>query len=427
VGNTWMTDARHLIDTPASAGPAFRLAVFFSMIVSAATSRPDHGGEPVDSDVGCRRRPGRRPCPGIIRVAIDRPSEHVQWMCTECNDEGVITNWRGTSWDKTSRLIGGVMLPLKRESVNPLAAPFIGSWRLTSTDVWGTETIHMMGPARIEFDGTRSGSLRFIAVIADLDCRFSEREGRPFVEFSFDGIDDGSRRGGRGWAHLEGDILAGRIFFHRGDESAFSATRQGSAASPATAHSGRASRVRVQLLEVDPPIWRTLEVPRAIRLDQLHEVLQHAMGWQNYHLYQFEAGGVRYSPPSDDDWDEPVDPSGVTLDRLLGSPGSKIVYEYDFGDGWRHELTLEEITDPPVSVRLPRCLAGARACPPEDVGGTFGYEEFVEAVSDPKNPEHDRMLTWCGGSFDPEKFDSTVVNALLSRIRFQPTWKRRSR
>jgi hypothetical protein len=177
-------------------------------------------------------------------------------------------------------------------------------------------------------------------------------------------------------------------------------------------------QVLVTLQEIEPPIWRRLLLPRDMRLSKLHRVLQVVMGWEDDHLHQFIAGATHYGVP-DPEWDAElptVDERTVPLGRVLITLGDSIVYEYDFGDSWRHEILLEQILPANPDRSYPLCLAGAGACPPEDVGGVGGYEEFLLAIDDPEHEEHDAMLTWVGGVFDPDGFDVNMVNRQLRRL-----------
>ena len=183
---------------------------------------------------------------------------------------------------------------------------------------------------------------------------------------------------------------------------------------------GDIAQIKVSLQDVEPAIWRRLEVPAEIKLARLHVALQAAMGWQDYHLHAFRIGDIEYGVPSPD-----YEPMGVPLKddrratlRSLVGVGESFVYEYDFGDGWEHEILVEAVLAPRPRTRYPRVVDGARACPPEDVGGTPGYEGFLEAVGDPRHTEHDSVLEWVGGSFDPEAFDIDAANRELD-IRFR--------
>jgi len=127
------------------------------------------------------------------------------------------------------------------------------------------------------------------------------------------------------------------------------------------------------------------------------------MGWSDSHLHQFEAGGEIFAPPNRD---AQCTNEGITpLDRVLSRPKDRMTYEYDFGDSWIHDVVLEKVLPPFPGGRFPILLAGARACPPEDVGGPPGYAHFLAVLANPKHPEHRDLLEWAGGSFDPEAYD----------------------
>jgi hypothetical protein len=177
-------------------------------------------------------------------------------------------------------------------------------------------------------------------------------------------------------------------------------------------------QLEVTLLEVEPPVWRRLLVPSDITLARLHPVLQEAMGWTNSHLHQFVLRDRRFSDPRFDDTGELEfeDERKVTLGSLVG-PGQALVYEYDFGDGWEHQLQVEQALEPDARLSYPLCTGGARACPPEDVGGPPGYEDFLKALRNPEHEEHDETLTWIGGAFDPEGFDLNRINAALRALK----------
>lgn len=182
----------------------------------------------------------------------------------------------------------------------------------------------------------------------------------------------------------------------------------------------RIFRIEIVLADVVPMVRRVVEVPGEVSLAVLHEVVQEAMGWEHAHLHEFEIGDARYGMP-DPDWDSEVaDESKTKLFRLVGV-GDRFGYVYDFGDGWEHVLTVESITVPESGVRYPRCVAGAGACPPEDVGGFPGYEQFLEALTDPAHPEHaDRVEWWGSDRFDPAHFDFDAINRALQRLAWTP-------
>ncbi len=179
-------------------------------------------------------------------------------------------------------------------------------------------------------------------------------------------------------------------------------------------------QIKVTLRNSKPPIWRRIQVPGDIHLGKLHHILQVVMGWEGYHLHQFIIGGAYYGEPHPDyeTWGpEMRNERHVRLEQIAPGQGVKFLYEYDFGDGWEHELLVEKLLPSEPGVHYPRCLKGKRACPPEDVGGVWGYDSFLEAIRDPDHPEHEDMLGWIGGEFDPEAFDLDEINSALERMR----------
>ena len=177
-------------------------------------------------------------------------------------------------------------------------------------------------------------------------------------------------------------------------------------------------QIRITLRGIEPPIWRRIQLRSNTPLDRLHDIIQVVMGWTNSHLHQFIVGETYFGmlEPYYDDL-QMSDETEFRLSRITRDEGDAFIYEYDFGDSWRHELLVEKIIAPAEGTRYPVCLAGERACPPEDVGGIWGYEEFLEAIRDPEHPEHESYLEWIGGELDPEAFDLEAVNAALRRLR----------
>lgn len=167
---------------------------------------------------------------------------------------------------------------------------------------------------------------------------------------------------------------------------------------------------KITLLGAEPPIWRRIQV-KDCTLDQLHEHIQAAMGWTNSHLHEFEIKGERYGDPEllDDGFGggDFLDSTRTNLSQILPKTKRRFAfkYEYDFGDSWEHQVSFEG--SPPIDpkAKYPLCLEGERACPPEDCGGVWGYGDFLEAISNPKHSEHENMLDWIGGQYDPEDFD----------------------
>ena len=180
-------------------------------------------------------------------------------------------------------------------------------------------------------------------------------------------------------------------------------------------------QMKVTLKWSRPPIWRRILVSGGTTLEALHWILQIVMGWGNEHLHQLHVGGIRYTdlttvemaPFETEDKDE----SKVKLSSVARRPKSKLLYEYDFGDGWMHELLVEKILPTEPHTHYPACVAGRGACPPEDCGGIGGYYDKLEAIRDPRHPEHEDIIDWMGADFDPDKFDLDSINKALKRIR----------
>ncbi|MFN8497976.1 MAG: plasmid pRiA4b ORF-3 family protein [Anaerolineae bacterium] len=173
-------------------------------------------------------------------------------------------------------------------------------------------------------------------------------------------------------------------------------------------------QLKVTLRRSDPPIWRRILVRGSTTLYKLDLIIQIAMGWTNSHLHLFHVGDVVYGEP-DPEWDA-KDERRAKLGQIVGQEGDQFVYEYDMRDSWQHEILVEKVLPREPDTRYPMCVAGERACPPEDVGGVWGYADFLEAIQQPNHPEHEEMLTWVGGSFDPEAFDIQTVNRIMKRV-----------
>jgi hypothetical protein len=174
---------------------------------------------------------------------------------------------------------------------------------------------------------------------------------------------------------------------------------------------------KVTLKGSKPPIWRRFQVASDTNLYRLHLVLQAVMGWDNSHLYQFSINGIYFGEPEPEYGAEVFSAKRKKIGEVVFQPKSKLVYEYDFGDDWRHELVLEEILPPEAGVKYPICLAGRRACPPEDCGGIWGYDELLGIIKNPRHENYREMMDWLGGEFDPEVFDLEEVDRKLAPLR----------
>lgn len=177
-------------------------------------------------------------------------------------------------------------------------------------------------------------------------------------------------------------------------------------------------QLKITLRDIKPPIWRRVQAPGNITLAKLHTLIQVAMGWTDSHLHSFQVGDVIYAVP-DPNYDFEVKNSRrARLAEVAPTEKSKILYEYDFGDSWEHDILVEKVLPPDPNARLPVCLAGRRACPPEDVGGVEGYANFLEIMRDPENPEHEEMLSWYGAEFDSEAFDGDEITRALQKMKW---------
>ena len=162
---------------------------------------------------------------------------------------------------------------------------------------------------------------------------------------------------------------------------------------------------KVTLSHVRPAVWRRVEVPADITLYRLAAVILTAMGWSGGHLHQFRISGKYYGIPDEDGIAETIDEREMLLRDIIDQGIKRFIFEYDFGDGWEHVVQFEGAVEPEPGAKYPRCVKGARHCPPEDCGGPWGYADFLKAIRDPKHPEHASMREWIGREFDPDEFD----------------------
>jgi hypothetical protein len=210
----------------------------------------------------------------------------------------------------------------------------------------------------------------------------------------------------------------GRAYPRIGDRPAArgAMTKRAASTAPKVAWSWQ---LKIELLDVTPIVWRRVTVPETIKLPKLHQVFQTALGWTNSHLHEFIIGGVRYAELDPDFADEvgQVEERGIALHKA-GRDARCFDYVYDFGDNWHHVIIVEnQLPHPGVVPSLIHCSGGQNACPPEDVGGSHGYAEFLAAIADPNHEEHERYLEWRGDHFDFARFDPDAVNLSLSKIK----------
>jgi hypothetical protein len=178
-------------------------------------------------------------------------------------------------------------------------------------------------------------------------------------------------------------------------------------------------QIQISLDGSRPKIWRRLLIPSDLLLQDFHTIIQIAMGWENDHLYQFAKGRNFYSPEdcTPDEMNN-VEYEEIKISDLLKKEKDKILYEYDFGDSWRHDIILEKILPTDDKLRNPICTDGKMACPPEDCGGIWGYATLLGILKQPGHEEYEDYLSWVGTEFDPTHFDKEVVNKVLKRFKF---------
>ena len=183
-------------------------------------------------------------------------------------------------------------------------------------------------------------------------------------------------------------------------------------------------QLKVLLIGSKPDIWRRLRVPGNANFGWLHAVLQVAMGWTNSHLHHFLTAEARYSDPRHNEdiglgEESDRDEAKARLAQIVPDQGAQLGYEYDFGDSWEHEITVEKILRPDAAaVTVALCLDGARACPPEDCGGVWGYANLLKILKNQKHPEHRSMSKWLGRPFDPDAFDAAKTNFWLRKLKW---------
>ena len=181
--------------------------------------------------------------------------------------------------------------------------------------------------------------------------------------------------------------------------------------------------LRIYLADIEPDIWRQIAVPGDIGLDELHDVIQETMGWEDCHLHHFiaEDRTLYGLIPEDDSMADfaqnTQDESRAYLCDLVRRKKDRFLYEYDFGDSWMHIVDVLDVHPPEPEKKYTLCVEGTRACPPEDCGGIPGYDQMLDTLLDPNNKGREELLDWLGGPFDPEHFDLKAVNRRLARLR----------
>jgi len=423
MADTWIVDIRHYFDAGGTLPPQVRpLALHFGRIVAAATARP--AGATFESAVPCRRRPRRRACPGRIVVQRSQVPPRIRWECPRCEDRGLIEGFEESPWDLSR------VPPDEEQERATVVFPEREYRALVEIDVLGLDCEALLSRGRplsegVEIEGSRS-LLDHLQGLVAAAANHEERAGRQrLLDGAYQRIEAELhvRDSGAGLSDEEFDAFLRKLLAHAPEsirqrkrnqksKTGRSAARgkKGSRmrATPRTVH-----RLRIELLEVRPSVWRRVEVPSEITLAGLHDVIQTAVGWTDSHLHRFEIHGRHFGVPSPEDWEPVHDERKVRLVEVLPAPKERALYNYDFGDDWWHDVMVEEIATAEPGTTYPICIAGRRACSPEDVGGPGGYARMLEVLANHDDPEREEFLVWLGGAFDADAFDLEAVNRAL--------------
>ncbi|MFS8045070.1 plasmid pRiA4b ORF-3 family protein [Rhizobium sp. BR 314] len=180
----------------------------------------------------------------------------------------------------------------------------------------------------------------------------------------------------------------------------------------------RIARLHIQLDDIEPSIWRRVDVPLTMSLKGLHDVIQAVMLFEDYHLFEFEAGGRCYdvSDPEDPYERKTFAARNIRITALIERGIATFKYTYDFGDNWQHTITVEAVEEGNPALEYPRFIDGERRAPPEDVGSTSGFEEFLKVMSKPRHPQHREFVRWYGGRFDPVDISVDIIQDRVAKL-----------
>lgn len=459
MGDEWVVDLRHFLDEDGKIAPllgkANKFAEHLTKIVAMASASPTLFDLP--ERIRCRRRPGRKSCPGYIEADLDPQTEDIVWRCPVCDDHGIISNWKGTSWDRSgSPASTRSRKPVKRPGAEgdldlvadfPTVSEIEEMARILSAsldpdvverlDELGVDTEATLRyiPLGQAFRTARRSlrqSIKEVAALLNVPQRriraieegvFSDIDQKIFLAYSDHmGLGDLIESWRRQNMETANKIGIGNVIRLEGcvrqrEIRGASISGRSSRRPAAEEASDVIYRLKITLRGSRPPIWRRALVPGNLSLYKLHKAIQISMGWFDSHLHQFIIHGRIYSKPDPDDFQPVIDERRHTLNGISLFEKTKFIYEYDFGDGWEHLILVEKIGPREPGVSYPVCIAGKRACPPEDVGGIYGYEEFLEATRNPDHEEHDSYLEWAGGEFDPDALDLEEINRELRKGR----------
>ncbi|MFT5478556.1 MAG: hypothetical protein ACI8Y8_003924 [Planctomycetota bacterium] len=370
------------------------LGMYLGRIASATSRRGP--GDQYYTGVVCRRRPGNRSC-GMEIVAGRTTDGRIDWQCVGCGDSGTITGWERTAFDARDRdeILSRQSDPRTETRVMILIPKDVR--RLRTLKHLDAPALRFLASAQETTDGKRQLAGTRPEMLALARCiAFHFARAVNISASSEDALHDlhnGMARFADAIPDLSQAAQCAEVLLFERSRSRFPR--------PISRADAGSVRLHVQLRDIDPPIWRQLELPGDFTLADLADVLILSFGWASTHLHAFEQDGRKFGLPNPD-WPEQItDERSVQLSDLLANRGARIVWEYDFGDSWHHEIVAEELsTGTPCA---PRLLAGHRAAPPEDCGGPSGYETLLEALGDPLHEDHQHLSEW-SDDFDPEDF-----------------------
>jgi hypothetical protein len=396
-----------------------RLAAHYGDLVRFASQV--EAGRSRKTPLRCRRRPKRRGCDGLLVVEWQKSTKQVDWHCPECGTAGVITGWPATQVDLRAMRRG----PRKGAREVVVTVEAMSALRDVARD--DPELGRLAFTAEVRPDGSpvlfieNEEREQYRSRLAGEALKAESKRAADLLMTIVEALAGPVTAGDAGRGLVELDAFDAQQLLQRlldlpdarpPEYVVTNARGRQMRIRPLRRPSPQTFQIKVSLRDVRPPIWRRLQVPSDILLPKLHQVLQAAMGWHDSHLHLFRVGNDSYAPPGD--W-EPLgeDSRGVALADLAAKKGARLVYEYDFGDGWTHDIVVESVSPEPCDV--PRCTGGRRRCPPEDCGGPWGYAEFLDAMADRSHERHDELREWLGDDFDPAEFDVDDVNAILAR------------
>ena len=429
---TDFVDLTAFADLPAEASQSMhRRAAFYTDLASFGSFA--FSGTTHATPVRCRKRPTRRACTGLLEVRRRDLPPTVDWNCPVCGASGEITRWEDGEADLRQARRPDEKARLRPVSISPIAhatlrdhvrddpdwaAIVYGSvekngkavMMLALTDRLRCATSLLMAVLE-ESSPTKSKRLMEVAeamgaVTEEMLDQDTDVDPTAIVELMADGTADNLASLLALGPPNDADLLDGIDLFDFPPPRARSDHRRRQRRTSVESH-----RIKVTLSDVKPPVWRRLLVPSDIELTELHEVIQAAMGWLNCHLHAFSVGRRHFSPHQEDLDPIGEDSRGMTLGVLAPNKGDRLEYEYDFGDGWRHEILIEDVLDKRCEAIT--CLAGKRACPPEDCGGAWGYANLREVLANPGHSDHEEFVEMYGDHVDPERFDLNEVNSIF--------------